>query len=164
MALGESKWSVSFPALSSPNLPITALWLGPQDQLKQLQDILGSLSVQEESRRTSQQHLDQKVNSEAQQSSSLVAQLRAMVADRESKVRQLELEIGQLSGQVSGCPRASMPVPTQPLPLAMVTSAWATASSQLHGSSCVRQPSFRSVHTVLPETQVHPWPHHPEQD
>ncbi|XP_034340072.1 coiled-coil domain-containing protein 13 [Arvicanthis niloticus] len=69
------------------------------DQLKQLQDILGSLSVQEESRRASQQHLDQKVNSEAQQSSSLVAQLRAMVADRESKVRQLELEIGQLSVQ-----------------------------------------------------------------
>ncbi|XP_038938682.1 coiled-coil domain-containing protein 13 isoform X2 [Rattus norvegicus] len=69
------------------------------DQLKQLQDILGSLSVQEESRRTSQQHLDQKVNSEAQRSSSLVAQLRAMVADREAKVRQLELEIGQLSVQ-----------------------------------------------------------------
>ncbi|XP_063122560.1 coiled-coil domain-containing protein 13 isoform X5 [Rattus norvegicus] len=70
------------------------------DQLKQLQDILGSLSVQEESRRTSQQHLDQKVNSEAQRSSSLVAQLRAMVADREAKVRQLELEIGQLSVQL----------------------------------------------------------------
>ncbi|XP_006511969.1 coiled-coil domain-containing protein 13 isoform X3 [Mus musculus] len=71
------------------------------DQLKQLQDILSSLSVQEESRRTSQQHLDQKVNSEAQRSSSLVAQLRAMVADREAKVRQLELEIGQLSVQAS---------------------------------------------------------------
>ncbi|XP_041532708.1 coiled-coil domain-containing protein 13 isoform X3 [Microtus oregoni] len=69
------------------------------DQLKQLQDILGSLSVQEESRRTSQHHLDQKVNSEAQRSSSLVAQLRAMVAEREAKVRQLELEIGQLSVQ-----------------------------------------------------------------
>ncbi|CAH6777579.1 coiled-coil domain-containing protein 13 [Phodopus roborovskii] len=69
------------------------------DQLKQLQDILGSLSVQEESRRTSQHHLDQKVNSEAQRSSSLVAQLRAMVAEREAKVHQLELEIGQLSVQ-----------------------------------------------------------------
>ncbi|XP_037063954.1 coiled-coil domain-containing protein 13 isoform X3 [Peromyscus leucopus] len=69
------------------------------DQLKQLQDILGSLSVQEESRRTSQHHLDQKVNSEAQRSNSLVAQLRAMVAEREAKVRQLELEIGQLSVQ-----------------------------------------------------------------
>ncbi|XP_036048575.1 coiled-coil domain-containing protein 13 isoform X1 [Onychomys torridus] len=69
------------------------------DQLKQLQDILGSLSVQEESRRTSQHHLDQKINSEAQRSNSLVAQLRAMVAEREAKVRQLELEIGQLSVQ-----------------------------------------------------------------
>lgn len=101
MALGESQLSLSFPALSSPRLSLTALWLGPQDQLKQLQDILSSLSVQEESRRMSQQHLDQKVNSEAQRSSSLVAQLRAMVADREAKVRQLELEIGQLSVQVS---------------------------------------------------------------
>nr|XP_048280015.1 coiled-coil domain-containing protein 13 isoform X3 [Myodes glareolus] len=73
--------------------------LSSEDQLKQLQDILGSLSVQEESRRTSQHHLDQKVNSEAQRSSSLVAQLRAMVAEREAKVQQLELEIGQLSVQ-----------------------------------------------------------------
>ncbi|XP_076433546.1 coiled-coil domain-containing protein 13 isoform X5 [Peromyscus maniculatus bairdii] len=73
--------------------------LSSEDQLKQLQDILGSLSVQEESRRTSQHHLDQKVNSEAQRSNSLVAQLRAMVAEREAKVRQLELEIGQLSVQ-----------------------------------------------------------------
>lgn len=60
--------------------------------------------MQEESRRTSQQHLDHKVNSEAQRSSSLVAQLRAMVAEREAKVRQLELEIGQLSVQVSWVP------------------------------------------------------------
>ncbi|CAO2633119.1 Coiled-coil domain-containing protein 13 [Lemmus lemmus] len=70
------------------------------DQLKQLQDILGSLSVQEESRRTSQHHLEQKVNSEAQRSSSLVAQLQTMVAEREAKVRQLELEIGRFSEQI----------------------------------------------------------------
>lgn len=114
MAPGKSQLALPFPALSNPNLPLTALWLGPQDQLKQLQDILGSLSVQEESRRTSQQHLDQKVNSEAQRSSSLVAQLRAMVADREAKVRQLELEIGQLSVQVSWVPQASVSVPTLP--------------------------------------------------
>uniref|UniRef100_A0A8C5NZZ0 Coiled-coil domain containing 13 n=1 Tax=Jaculus jaculus TaxID=51337 RepID=A0A8C5NZZ0_JACJA len=69
------------------------------DQLKQLQEVLGNLSLQEDTRRASQHHQDQKVNSEAQQSSSLVAQLRAMVAEREAKVRQLELEIGQLSVQ-----------------------------------------------------------------
>ncbi|XP_047386782.1 coiled-coil domain-containing protein 13 isoform X3 [Sciurus carolinensis] len=69
------------------------------DQLKQLQEILGSLNLQEEKMRTSQHQLDQKLNSEAQQSSSLVAQLQAMVAEREAKVRQLELEIGQLGVQ-----------------------------------------------------------------
>ncbi|XP_054993222.1 coiled-coil domain-containing protein 13 isoform X2 [Sorex araneus] len=69
------------------------------DQLKQLQEILGSLSLQEEKSRVSQQRLDQQLNSEAQRSSSLVAQLQAMVAEREAKVRQLELEIGQLSTQ-----------------------------------------------------------------
>ncbi|CAI9159399.1 unnamed protein product [Rangifer tarandus platyrhynchus] len=69
------------------------------DQLKQLQEILSSLSLQEEKMRVSQHRLDQQLNSEAQQSSSLVAQLRAMVAEREAKVRQLELEIGQLSLQ-----------------------------------------------------------------
>ncbi|KAM9186216.1 coiled-coil domain-containing protein 13 [Dugong dugon] len=69
------------------------------DQLKQLQEILGSLSLQEEKTRASHHRLDQKLNSEAQRSSSLVAQLRAMVAEREAKVQQLELEIGQLSVQ-----------------------------------------------------------------
>ncbi|XP_053077551.1 coiled-coil domain-containing protein 13 isoform X2 [Acinonyx jubatus] len=69
------------------------------DQLKQLQEILGSLSLQEEKTRASQLRLDQQVNSEAQRSSSLVAQLRAMVAEREAKVQQLELEIGQLGVQ-----------------------------------------------------------------
>ncbi|XP_008258467.1 coiled-coil domain-containing protein 13 isoform X3 [Oryctolagus cuniculus] len=69
------------------------------NQLKQLQEILGSLSLQEEKTRASQHNRDQKLNSEAQRSSSLVAQLRAVVAEREAKVRQLELEIGQLSVQ-----------------------------------------------------------------
>nr|XP_054339318.1 coiled-coil domain-containing protein 13 isoform X2 [Pongo pygmaeus] len=67
------------------------------DQLKQLQEILGSLSLQEEKMRVSQHHLDQQLNSEAQQSNSLVAQLQAMVAEREAKVRQLEMEIRQLN-------------------------------------------------------------------
>ncbi|XP_053454955.1 coiled-coil domain-containing protein 13 isoform X2 [Nycticebus coucang] len=69
------------------------------DQLKQLQEILSSLSLQEEKMRASQHHLDQQLHSETQQSSSLVAQLQAMVAEREAKVRQLESEIGQLSVQ-----------------------------------------------------------------
>ncbi|XP_062056607.1 coiled-coil domain-containing protein 13 isoform X2 [Lepus europaeus] len=69
------------------------------NQLKQLQEVLGNLSLQEEKTRASQHNRDQKLNSEAQRSSSLVAQLRAMVAEREAKVRQLELEIGQLSVQ-----------------------------------------------------------------
>ncbi|ELW58278.1 Coiled-coil domain-containing protein 13 [Tupaia chinensis] len=68
-------------------------------QLKQLQEVLGSLSLQEEKTRATQHRLDQQVNSETQRSSSLVAQLRAMVAEREAKVRQVELEIGQLSTQ-----------------------------------------------------------------
>nr|XP_031541996.1 coiled-coil domain-containing protein 13 [Vicugna pacos] len=72
------------------------------DQLKQLQEILGSLSLQEEKTRVSQHHLDQQLNNEAQRSSSLVAQLQAMVAEREAKVQQLELEIGQLSVQYLG--------------------------------------------------------------
>nr|XP_011737185.1 coiled-coil domain-containing protein 13 isoform X2 [Macaca nemestrina] len=71
--------------------------LSSEDQLKQLQEILGSLSLQEEKTRVSQHHLDQQLNSEAQRSNSLVAQLRAMVAEREAKVRQLEMEIGQLN-------------------------------------------------------------------
>ncbi|XP_032716951.1 coiled-coil domain-containing protein 13 isoform X2 [Lontra canadensis] len=69
------------------------------DQLKQLQEILGNLSLQEEKTRASQRHLDQRVNSEVQQSSSLITQLQAMVAEREAKVQQLEVEIGQLSVQ-----------------------------------------------------------------
>ncbi|XP_066207474.1 coiled-coil domain-containing protein 13 isoform X2 [Saccopteryx leptura] len=69
------------------------------DQLKQLQEILGSLSLQEERARASQHHLDQQLNNEAQRSSSLVAQLQAVVAEREARVRQLELEVGQLAVQ-----------------------------------------------------------------
>ncbi|KAM5291973.1 coiled-coil domain-containing protein 13 [Ctenodactylus gundi] len=69
------------------------------EQLKQLQEVLGSLSRQDTEARTSRHHLDQQARSEAQRSSNLVAQLRAMVAEREAKVRQLELEIGQLGAQ-----------------------------------------------------------------
>lgn len=88
--------------MADPHLPSSCS--APQVQLKQLQEILGSLSLQEEKARVSQHHLDQQLNNEAQQSSSLVAQLQAMVAEREAKVQRLELEIGQLSMQVRRAP------------------------------------------------------------
>ncbi|XP_023556551.1 coiled-coil domain-containing protein 13 isoform X3 [Octodon degus] len=69
------------------------------EQLKQLQETLRSLSLQEEKMHASQRCQDQKAHSEAQRSSSLVAQLQAMVAEREAKVQQLELEIRQLGMQ-----------------------------------------------------------------
>ncbi|XP_005383592.1 PREDICTED: coiled-coil domain-containing protein 13 isoform X2 [Chinchilla lanigera] len=69
------------------------------EQLKQLQETLSSLSLQEEKTRASQRHQDQKAHSEAQRSSSLVAQLQAMVAEREAKVKQLEQDIRQLGVQ-----------------------------------------------------------------
>lgn len=90
--------------------------LAPQDQLKQLQEVLSSLSLQEEKARASQHHLGQQLNNEAQRSSSLVAQLRAMVAEREAKVRQLEVEIRQLSAQVSRCSRDLHPFPCKSIP------------------------------------------------
>ncbi|XP_032987883.1 coiled-coil domain-containing protein 13 isoform X1 [Rhinolophus ferrumequinum] len=71
------------------------------DQLKQLQEILGSMHLQEEKTRASQHRLDQQLHHEAQQSSSLVTRLRAMVAEREARVQQLEMETGQLSVQAS---------------------------------------------------------------
>ncbi|XP_021522295.1 coiled-coil domain-containing protein 13 [Aotus nancymaae] len=86
------------------------------DQLKQLQETLGSLSLKEEKARLSRHHVDQQLNSEAQQSSSLVARLQAMVAEREARVQQLETEIGHLSvhylqnngaGEGSGGPEVS---------------------------------------------------------
>uniref|UniRef100_A0A8C6S247 Coiled-coil domain containing 13 n=1 Tax=Nannospalax galili TaxID=1026970 RepID=A0A8C6S247_NANGA len=105
------------------------------DQLKQLQEILGGLSVQEESRRTSQHHRDQKVNNEAQRSTSLVAQLRAMVAEREAKVRQLEVEIGQLSVQYlhsKGAGEGASPTHSRiPEDLAQMTKSPASAGDHV---------------------------------
>nr|XP_003930910.2 coiled-coil domain-containing protein 13 [Saimiri boliviensis boliviensis] len=69
------------------------------DQLRQLQETLGSLSLKEEKTRLSQHHVDQQLNSEAQRNSSLVAQLQAMVAEREARVQQLEMEVGRLGVQ-----------------------------------------------------------------
>ncbi|XP_023599456.1 coiled-coil domain-containing protein 13 [Myotis lucifugus] len=132
-------------------------------QLKQLQEILGSLSLQEEKTRASQHCLDQQLNNEAQQSSSLVAQLQAMVAEREAKVRRLELEIGQLSAQYhrnkgvsegSGGPEVG-PAPTE------VPEDTGLASAGDHG----RLRSPRSVtslgHTLVESARTWPSPPSP---
>lgn len=72
-----------------------------------------------------------------------MAQLRAMVAEREAKVRQLELEIGQLSVQVSWVPpRLARPCPVSTFYLLALRSALATLRHP--GSTwtpCVQQPS-----------------------
>nr|XP_044993018.1 coiled-coil domain-containing protein 13 isoform X2 [Jaculus jaculus] len=134
------------------------------DQLKQLQEVLGNLSLQEDTRRASQHHQDQKVNSEAQQSSSLVAQLRAMVAEREAKVRQLELEIGQLSvqylhskggGEGPGGPEVSPAYTTFPEDQSPMTKSPASA-----GDHMGRLGSARSVtslgHTLVESSLTRP--------
>ncbi|KAL1782583.1 coiled-coil domain-containing protein 13 [Sigmodon hispidus] len=131
------------------------------DQLKQLQDILGSLSVQEESRRASQHHLDQKVNSEAQRSSSLVAQLRAMVAEREAKVRQLELEIGQLSVQYlhsKGGGEGTSPTHARfPEDQTPITNSPASASAGDHVSRLGSSRSVTSLgHTLVESALTRP--------
>lgn len=150
-------------AVADPHPPYH---LAPQDQLKQLQEILGSLSLQEEKTRASKHHLDQQLNNEAQQSSSLVAQLRATVAEREAKVRQLEVEIGQLSMQVSRAlaqPSKSIQYPEKPQPppllptclhLGCATSylvpLWPPASIWLPGPLCTQLSSRRDTPDCLP--------------
>lgn len=122
-------------ALVDPRLPSC---LTPQDQLKQLQEILGSMHLQEEKTRASQHRLGQQLNHEAQQSSSLVTQLWAMVAEREARVQQLEMETGQLSVQVSR---------------ALVSAASISRSQQVHPTS--REISATSVSFHLPSFRLH---------
>ncbi|XP_055985529.1 coiled-coil domain-containing protein 13 isoform X1 [Sorex fumeus] len=133
------------------------------DQLKQLQEILGSLSLQEEKSRASQQRLDQQLNSEAQRSSSLVAQLQAMVAEREAKVRQLELEIGQLStqylrnkgmGEGPGGPEAN---PVYPKGVEDPSSNKPPASAGDHASRLGFSRSVTSLGHMLVESSL-TWP------
>ncbi|KAG8534883.1 hypothetical protein GDO81_030036, partial [Engystomops pustulosus] len=66
-------------------------------QQKNLQEILGRLSQQEQKHQESQQTLNLQLNNESQKQSSLVSQLKQMVAEREAKVRELEEEVQQLS-------------------------------------------------------------------
>ncbi|XP_004915640.1 coiled-coil domain-containing protein 13 isoform X1 [Xenopus tropicalis] len=66
-------------------------------QQKNMQEVLTRLSQQEQKNKDSQQNLNMQCNSEAQKQSSLVSQLKYMVAEREAKVKELEDEIKQLT-------------------------------------------------------------------
>ncbi|XP_045385805.1 coiled-coil domain-containing protein 13 isoform X1 [Lemur catta] len=133
------------------------------DQLKQLQEILGSLGLQEEKARASQHRLDQQRHSEAQQSSSLVAQLRAMVAEREAKVRQLELEIGQLGVQYlrnKGVGEGSSGPEVNPASTKFLEDPGLTKSPASAGNHVGRLGSSRSVtslgHTLVESALTRP--------
>ncbi|KAL4630917.1 coiled-coil domain-containing protein 13-like isoform X3, partial [Arapaima gigas] len=65
-------------------------------QQTQLQETLKKLSQQHLLSKEAQQNLDQRLSSEAQRHSSIVEQLRLMVAEREAKVKELEKEVQQL--------------------------------------------------------------------
>ncbi|XP_007445758.1 PREDICTED: coiled-coil domain-containing protein 13 [Lipotes vexillifer] len=138
------------------------------DQLKQLQEILGSLSLQEEKARVSKHHLDQQRNNEAQQSSSLVAQLRATVAEREARVRQLEVEIGQLSMQYlrnKGVGEGSSGPEVNPASAKFPEDSGLTNSPASAGDHAGRLGSSRSVtslgHTLVESALTWPSLHSP---
>ncbi|XP_060018247.1 coiled-coil domain-containing protein 13 [Lagenorhynchus albirostris] len=138
------------------------------DQLKQLQEILGSLSLQEEKTRASKHHLHQQLNNEAQQSSSLVAQLRATVAEREAKVRQLEVEIGQLSMQYlrnKGVGEGSSGPEVNPASAKLPEDPGLTNSPSSAGDHAGRLGSSRSVtslgHTLVESALTWPSLHSP---
>ncbi|XP_007106839.2 coiled-coil domain-containing protein 13 [Physeter macrocephalus] len=138
------------------------------DQLKQLQESLGSLRLQEEKTRVCQHHLDQQLNNEAQQSSSLVAQLRATVAEREAKVRQLEVEIGQLSMQYlrnKGVGEGSSGAEVNPASAKFPEDPGLTKSPASAGDHAGRLGSSRSVtslgHTLVESALTWPSLHSP---
>lgn len=62
--------------------------------------MLGRLSQQDEQRVEAQQSLGKQLRSEAQRHGSLVQQLQQMVAERETKVKELEQEIQVLALKV----------------------------------------------------------------
>uniref|UniRef100_A0A672KYV2 Coiled-coil domain-containing protein 13-like n=1 Tax=Sinocyclocheilus grahami TaxID=75366 RepID=A0A672KYV2_SINGR len=61
------------------------------------QAMLGHLSQKGSQREEAQQGLERHLHSEAQQHASLIQQLRAMVSEKENKVKELEREIQQLA-------------------------------------------------------------------
>ncbi|XP_068069101.1 coiled-coil domain-containing protein 13 isoform X2 [Danio rerio] len=66
-------------------------------QQTQWQVMLGRLSLKGSQREESQQGLETHLHSEVQQHSSLIQQLKLMVAEKENKVKELEQEIRQLA-------------------------------------------------------------------
>lgn len=59
--------------------------------------MLGHLSQKGSQREEAQQGLERHLHSEAQQHTSLIQQLKAMVSEKENKVKELEQEIQQLA-------------------------------------------------------------------
>lgn len=87
--------------VSAPLLPLSLFFLLTQKQQKHLQAVLSRLSQQDEQRVEAQQSLGKQLRSEAQRHGSLVQQLQQMVAERETKVKELEQEIQTLALKVS---------------------------------------------------------------
>ncbi|XP_068032115.1 LOW QUALITY PROTEIN: coiled-coil domain-containing protein 13 [Anomalospiza imberbis] len=68
-------------------------------QQKQMQEILKGLSQKEDGSKESQQMMGLHLDTEIQKQSTLIDELRELVADREAKVKMLQEEIGQLTLQ-----------------------------------------------------------------
>ncbi|XP_076152218.1 coiled-coil domain-containing protein 13 [Alosa pseudoharengus] len=71
-------------------------------QQAHLQAVLGRLSQQDEQHAEAQQSLGKQLHTEAQRHGSLVQQLQHMVAERETKVKELEQEIRKLALKQKG--------------------------------------------------------------
>ncbi|XP_040208105.1 coiled-coil domain-containing protein 13 isoform X2 [Rana temporaria] len=79
-------------------------------QQKNMQEILTNLSKQEQKQQDSQQSLSLHLNNENQKQNSLVNQLKLMVVEREAKVKELEVEIQQLTTKSSPRRPSSMKI------------------------------------------------------
>lgn len=79
-------------------------------QQKNMQEILTNLSKQEQKHQDSQQSLSLHLNNESQKQNSLVNQLKLMVVEREAKVKELEVEIQQLTNKSSPKRPSSMKI------------------------------------------------------
>ncbi|KAL4646477.1 coiled-coil domain-containing protein 13-like isoform X1 [Arapaima gigas] len=82
-----------------------------QKQMKKLQEALKTLSQQHLLSQETQKNLEQRLSSEAQRYSSLLEQLRLMLAERELKINNLEKDLRQLRVRASLLCRRSFPEP-----------------------------------------------------